>query len=288
MIRTLDQRLGGLLYPLGKGDENDCRIAWATDIHLNFLELSEVKEFCREIRDHNPDLLLIAGDIGEAPSITGYLEILENELQCPIYFVLGNHDFYFGSITDVHLKVRNLTQHSHRLNWLTDIGIVKLTDQTCLVGHDSWADDRFGDYRRSEVMLNDYLLIKELSGHDKKMRLKELKKLGDNTAERLKAILPNALKRFRHILLLTHVPPFKEACWHDGKVPDDNWLPHFSCKAVGKVLIKLMKVNPNREMTVLCGHTHGSGEVRIRQNLHVITGGADYGCPILQNIFTVQ
>ena len=36
-------------------------------------------------------------------------------------------------------------------------------------------------------------------------------------------------------------------------------------------------------MTVLCGHTHGKGEVQILPNLIVKTGGADYGKPELQN-----
>ena len=30
-----------------------------------------------------------------------------------------------------------------------------------MVGHDGWADGRYGDYDRSDVILNDYLKIRE-------------------------------------------------------------------------------------------------------------------------------
>ena len=57
-----------------------------------------------------------------------------------------------------------------------------------------------------------------------------------------------------------HVPPFREACWHQGRISDDLWRPPFSCKAVGEALVEAMEAHPGREMTVLCGHTHGAGE----------------------------
>ena len=45
-----------------------------------------------------------------------------------------------------------------------------------------------------------------------------------------------------------------------------------------------MRAHPERTMTVLCGHTHGAGYVRILENLEVRTGGAVYGVPELQEI----
>ena len=46
-----------------------------------------------------------------------------------------------------------------------------------------------------------------------------------------------------------------------------------------------MKAHPNRELTVLCGHTHGEGEAQILKNLRVLTGGAKYGVPTIQQVF---
>src|SRR5262249_16013961 len=81
-----------------------------------------------------------------------------------------------------------------------------------------------------------------------------------------------------------HVPPFRESCWHEGRITTDTWLPHFTCKAVGDVLGDIMRAHPQQHATVLCGHTHGRGEARIMDNLLVLTGGATYGKPEVQRI----
>ena len=86
--------------------------------------------------------------------------------------------------------------------------------------------------------------------------------MGDEAAAHFHALLPEALGRFRRLIVLTHVPPCREACWHVGRVSDDEWLPHFSCGAVGEVLVEAMAAHPGCEMTVLCGHTHSPGESR--------------------------
>ena len=171
--------------------------------------------------------------------------------------------------------------------YLTQTGVVALTEETGLVGHDGWADGRLGDYARSEVLLNDYLLIEELSGLNMDDRLERLHALGDEAAAHFRALLPEALGRFRRLIVLTHVPPFREACWHRGRGSDDEWLPHFSCRAVGEVLAAAMVAHPECEMTVLCGHTHSPGEVHILPNIRVLTGGAEYGRPQLQRVLAV-
>jgi len=264
------------------------RIAWMTDIHLNFLNFDKLEQFCNQISKANPECILIAGDIAEAPTLELYLKIMENEFRRPVYFVLGNHDYYRGSLKEVQQLVKNLTEHSTWLHWLTISDVVELTQHTCLIGHGSWADGRFGDYQGSELMLNDYVLIKELTDLDKNVRLKKLNNLGDKAAAAIKSILPEALARFRHVILLTHVPPFEEACWHQGRISDDNYLPHFSCKAFGEVLIEMMQLYPNRKMTVLCGHTHGGSKAQILANLSVITGAAIYGKPEIQQIIKIN
>lgn len=52
--------------------------------------------------------------------------------------------------------------------------------------------------------------------------------------------LRNDLEKARNlkpklIIVLTHVPPFKEACLHKGKISDDDWLPYFSSKVMGDI-----------------------------------------------------
>jgi len=263
------------------------RIAWLTDIHLNFLVHAKVKAFCRSIDDRNPDAVLIGGDIADARTIKVYLRILEDELCRPIYFVLGNHDYYHGSIAGVRSAIKELCDRSDWLHWLPAAGVVKLSEETGLIGIDSWADGRLGNYQDSMVQLNDYSLIKELTGLDQKVRLLKLNELGDRAAADLRDIFPWALGRFQHVMVLMHVPPFKEACWHDGSIFSDHWLPHFSCKAVGEALVECLRSCPDCEVTVYCGHTHSGASAQILPNLTVNTGGTEYGKPLVQEIIRI-
>ena len=254
-------------------------LSWVTDIHLNFVKGDGVERFCSDIAAQNPDAVLVGGDIGEAPSIEGMLVELEKRLQRPIYFVLGNHDFYKGTIDGVRRGVSALAKKSKHLRWMNEAGVVAVTKETALIGCDGWGDARLGHGVKSQVVLNDFILIKDLAGLWPDAKGAKLAALGDEAAAHVRATVPKALETFEHIVLLTHVPPFRDACWHEGAISDDEWLPYFTCKAVGDALVEAMKARPDRTMTVLCGHTHSPGSAQILPNLNVITGGAKYGSP---------
>lgn len=263
------------------------KILWTTDIHLNFLTNNELKLFIKEIQVKSPAVLLVGGDIGEANSVCSYLQKLDQSVECPIYFVLGNHDYYRGSLSKVNEEVQRLTKSSKKLFFLDTIPFAPLTKDTALIGHGGWADGQFGDYNGSEVMLNDYILIDEFIGLNKNQRLEKLNELGSIAASKIEKSLISAFKNYKKVLCLTHVPPFRESCWHEGKISDDNYLPHFSCKAIGEVMKKIMQSRPDRFLTVLCGHTHSPGTAQILDNLNVVTGGAVYGKPEIQKIIYV-
>jgi hypothetical protein len=149
------------------------------------------------------------------------------------------------------------------------------------------------------VVLNDYLLIeefRELSSNGvlspekilSKNLMTVLQGLGDEAAAHFRRVLPAALERCDHVIVLMHVPPFREACWHDGHLSDDNWAPHFTSVAAREVLLEFMQQHPQKRMTVLCGHTHSSGSAQIRDNLEILTGDAEYGQPKVQRMFDVD
>ncbi len=92
------------------------RITWLTDLHLEFVfPLAKVNALCESIRATAPDCVLIGGDTGIARSVEQYLLTLEQQLQVPIYFVLGNHDFYRGSIKQIRAIAAQLSKTSKRL-----------------------------------------------------------------------------------------------------------------------------------------------------------------------------
>ena len=46
--------------------------------------------------------------------------------------------------------------------------------------------------------------------------------------------------------------------------------------------------HPDKQMTVLCGHTHGGGFAQILPNLSVRTGAADYELPRIQCVLDLN
>ena len=273
------------------------RLAWVTDIHLNFVRRPALRDFVQEVNDAGPDAVLVGGDVAEADSVCERLEELRTLLDRPVHFVLGNHDFYGGAIADVRRRARELAFAPGGPIHLPNAGVVPLTAKTALVGHDGWGDARLGNHDASPIILNDFLLIEELAAELPDLRrrgaltpasrarlLTVLRRLGDEAGAHFQQFLPDALRDFENVVVLTHVPPFRESCWHDGRISDDDWLPYFSCAAAGAAILAAVADRPDRQVTVLCGHTHGAGECEPLPNLRVLTAGAVYGQPRLQRI----
>jgi 3',5'-cyclic-AMP phosphodiesterase len=259
--------------------------AWLTDIHLEFLEELPFKRFLAKLASDPADCFLISGDIAVSPTVAEVLADLVAVVKRPLYFVLGNHDYYQGSIAETREGVGIVAEKHRHLHWLSRSEPVRLTETTTLVGHDSWGDGRLGNPRTTPVMLNDFELIRELRGLSRAELIARLNSLGDEAALHLRGVLPRALSTASHVVVLCHVPPFAEAAWYQGRPSGPDWLPFFSCKAVGDVLSDVMRENPGKNMTVLCGHTHGKGSALILPNLEVTTGGAQYGKPRIQKSF---
>lgn len=266
------------------------KLAWLTDIHLNFIESDERQNFYNEI-GAQCDRVVITGDIAEATSVKDILCEMVNCINKPIYFVLGNHDYYRGQINPVRSEMTALSEENKNLFWLPACGIQKLDKNTYMVGQDGWADGRFGDYQNSRVGLNDSRLIADLFQEKilgKNHLLEKMQQLADEDAKRLHADLMLAIsKKPKKIIVLTHVPPFKESCMHQGKISDDDWLPYFSSKIIGDVLLQVAERNSAIEFLVFCGHTHSKSEYRPLKNLVIEAGKAEYSQPEIQKIILI-
>ena len=285
---------------------------WLSDIHLNFLSADISQRFIASLQKIPAESIWISGDIGESDTIVEYLEKLSRDLQTPIYFVLGNHDYYRSSIEEVRSRIQNLNKNSQNLVWLNDTDVLEISPDIGLLGHDSWADGGLGDYFNSNLIMSDFFLIEDFSPFEvksikidqalrnttelfelilgnktKQKRLALMQKLAHEAADHFKKYLPSALKQYQQIYLLTHIPPFQKACWHKGKPTDDFGLPYFACKTVGDTLIDIMKQHPKSKLTVLCGHTHERIEINILDNLKVLTAQADYGRSEIQKTFLI-
>jgi len=267
------------------------KLAWLTDIHLNFLDKAERGLFYKEVLNSNCDGVLISGDIAEAPSLIYILNEMANDIIKPIYFVVGNHDYYRGEVNEVRDALSKLTQSHNQLFWLPASGIQILNATTILLGQDGWADGRLGDYQNSRVVLNDSRLIGDLFQAKilgKFQLLDKMQELADLDARQLENDLMQAISlNLQKIIVITHVPPFREACTYEGKLSDDNWVPFFSSKVMGDMLTQVAETNSGIEFLVLCGHTHGKAVYQPLENLTIKAGCAEYYRPEIQELITL-
>ncbi len=259
-------------------------LAWITDPHLNFLDEEKLQHFIAKLAGRSEDGLLITGDIAEAPSVIGYLEHLDEALPFPVWFVLGNHDFYRGGIVATRKVVSEMSVQATRVRYLTASRVISLSPKTALVGHDGWADGRCGSFLTSSIDMNDYHLIQDLICSSKEQRLKRLMTLGDEAAVHLREVITEALLIHEEVIVATHVPPYAGACWYQGQAVCNEWTPHFTCLAVGWAMNEVMANHPNKRLRVLCGHTHSRGIFQATENIVVETGDAVYGAPALQPV----
>ncbi len=260
------------------------KAVWITDIHLDSMDTAEYDTFVQSVISVSPDVVLLTGDVGTAETIADDLLRLARDFNRPLYFVLGNHDFYHGSIAEVRERVSRAIAGETRLTYLTRSKAILITDRTALIGHDAYSDGGYGDYVRSEVRLNDYIYIKEFKNQPKTGRLKVMQELAGEAAEHFRRYLPEAFAKVDRAVLLMHPPPYKEACRYLGRIGGDLHLPHFSCKMVGDTLIDIMREYPDKTLTVLCGHTHGGGDIQVLPNLRVLVGSSDYRTPLVEKV----
>jgi predicted phosphohydrolase len=266
------------------------RVAWLTDIHLDHASDEAIDRLVSDLQAADADIVLVGGDIGEARNFADFLKLISGSVSGQTYFVLGNHDYYRSSIAGVRQQAASLNSES--ITWLTGSEPIALGNDTVLIGNGGWGDARIGDVFGTEIYLNDYAFIEELRdvatpGIMTEELVFKLNSLGDEAAVSIASKLDTAFAMASHVMVLMHVPPYREACWYQGKQTDDNWAPHFTCKAVGDVLTAAMEQRPNKSMTVLCGHTHGEGTADILPNLKVRTAGAGYGRPAIADVIDV-
>ncbi|MEY4547122.1 MAG: hypothetical protein RL685_3317 [Pseudomonadota bacterium] len=266
-------------------------LLWATDVHLDHLPLRRAPfEFGRALRGEQPDSrgAILSGDIGESDTVEGILEGFASGYAGPVYFVLGDHDYYGGSFGAVEERVAALCGRVSNLHWL-QLSTVALSASVSLIGVDGWYDAGNGD-RNTDLEMADFQRIAELAAAQKESReslLEVCVRRARRDARRLQDQLRSCID-VPSVLIATHVPPFQEAAWHEGEISSDRWAPFFSSKVLGDVLLRSARACPERQHTVLCGHTHGSGEYRPLPNLVVYTGRARYGAPELAGILSID
>jgi predicted MPP superfamily phosphohydrolase len=269
--------------------------AWCTDIHLDHLTQPALMKYAQSLKDSRVDGLFLTGDISNSNKLLEHLGFIEAAFRRPIYYVLGNHDYYGGNIFEVRRQVHAVNSVSEHLRWLNDLSYIPLTASTAVVGHDGWYDALYGDAPGSPVVLNDWRHIGEFyrateGNLTRKDRIiDESRKLAHEAVTHLHNGIKGAVRYHNNIIILTHVPPFAEAHIYNNRQGDKDYLPWFTSKMCGDMLRSAAKAFPKARFTVLSGHTHGAYRgTPFEPNLEVMVGGAEYGQPRILDVLQVM
>ena len=264
------------------------RLLWVTDPHLEFLadDPDERALFLEELFNEPGDAVLITGDVSNAANLEMDLEGLA-QLNKPVYFLLGNHDFYGGTIGgSIELVQRAVKRFPDHLIYLDEAWVIRLTGQTKLVGVNGFADGLAGRGARTKARINDFFQIENfVSLHTDAARFNLMRALAQSATDKLRRKLIAAAPESDRVIIGTHVPPFIDSSFHEGEVGSPEYLPFFSCPTIGQMLLEIADQFPRVRFEVFAGHTHSPAPLyQPAPNLSVEVDGAQYGSPKISRV----
>jgi len=257
-----------------------------TDTHLNRVSPWTKYRFIKNILNEDPAGMFITGDISNGLMLILDLEILAYFIKCPIYFVLGNHDYNYSSIDNIHNKIRNLCKKYSNLIWLTESEIVPLSEEVALIGVEGWYDAKIGNPNLLKFT-TDWLLIEDFRKlHSLSERIEAFRELSNKSCEIIEKKLNQALELdYKTIYILTHFPCWKESTRDEGTLLEPFWLPYNTNIKLGQTIENIMKDLKRRNVTVLSGHSHCSTYIRVSRNIDCWVGRPNALISNLQKIF---
>lgn len=245
---------------------------WFTDLHLN--RVSPIKKilFINHIIKENPKAIFLTGDISNGMILYYDLYLLARFIKCPIYFILGNHDYWNSSIEKTHNKVKSLCDKFPHLIWMSQTDFIELNDDVAIIGDEGWFDGRNGNTDYLKFTIDQYLIqdFKKHKSMDEK--LEHWRKMSLESSLKIESKLQKALnKGYKTVYILTHFPAFIEATRHAGSIFEKFWLPYNINMFLGKVLTDLI-LDHNHKIVLLTGHTHEPKTIKINKNIICYVG----------------
>ncbi len=258
--------------------EDPKKYLWFTDTHLDVASPWALLSFLKTLKLEKPAGIFLTGDISNGILTCYHLKMLAKAVTCPIYFVLGNHDIWFGSFDKRLEDIRNVCREYPNLVWVTESDIVGLNEEVAVIGADGWYDAEIGEakylkYSLDQVLIDDF---RKLPYFDAK--IEAFRHLADKSTKLISEKLEQALELdYKTIYILTHMPPWKEATRDESSLLKDFWLPYNTNIRLGRAIEQIMETRKKRNVIVLSGHTHHPEFIRISRNIHCQVGRAEIG-----------
>jgi calcineurin-like phosphoesterase family protein len=264
------------------------KLLWLSDLHLERVSDQEKERFLERLRRAHYDAALITGDISTSTHLTRHLrEISEACGDRKVYYLLGNHDYFHGSLREVDQAVTDLSRSHRNLVPLGHGEIIELSPDTAMIGHRGWFDGQAGAGEGTRIESPDHHKIDDFRHLDRPQFFERLRQLGEQSATYFRRVLPEALRRYGHVMIATHVPPFYQGVKYDGRGCRWERQPFFTNSAAGNTIVGILKQFPHRRITVHAGHSHSAANVRMSRNLSIQVAGAQPGKPAFNGLLQI-
>ena len=264
------------------------RIVITSDLHLGITSVAILRTLVSTIAAEEPDLTVLAGDIGEG--MLNVVECLKLFAQLPgeVAVLAGNHDVWArANYSSQDLWERRLPEavQAASMLWLEET--VWQRDGVAVAGSLAWYD-----YSAADPTIPPYppAFFAERKGcynldakyvHWPWSDQEFAARLGDALCERLQGL--EADSSVRSVLVVSHVPLFEEQMCR--KPYDPHWglsNAYFGNLTLGQQVLEMSKVQ-----AVVSGHTHIGLEGQVRRSgfpeghaLSVSVLGSDYHAPV--------
>lgn len=246
-----------------------------SDLHLGFDTVASIQFQKHKIVQHDPAVVIIAGDIGE--SVKNFRECLRlfSDVKCPVGVIIGNHDLYAYDkrYPSEELWTKVLPRIAKKLGfvWMEEENIV--VNGTAFIGTVGWYD-----YSSNTLKVSDRFYEEEKGAFISDGSYIDWLRTDKDFAAALLAGLVKRLEKaqndpaVRRIIVVTHVPLFKEQMVRHGS---DNLYAdaYFGNFTMGKEVLRFSKVTD-----VISGHTHRKVDKVVR-NIRVQVVPSDYFKP---------
>ncbi|NBW06425.1 MAG: hypothetical protein EBR82_00175 [Caulobacteraceae bacterium] len=253
------------------------RYAWCSDIHMDISWLPFLKRlYAMNLERAGADGLFLTGDVSSGPFIESDLAFIAKHFKGPVYFVLGNHDYYGRHIESVHDDVRRVCRKHSNLHWMTDQDIVSLEEDVALIGTEGWYDGRLGLPDHLRWTLDRAVVIDFFHMSSMEERIEAWRAMADRSADIIGERLERALQTHKTVYILTHFPPWGEATTASGTKQADFWLPYNTNFTLGQRIEEVMQGRKKKRCIVLAGHTHYPCRVRVSNSVECMVARAKY------------
>lgn len=265
------------------------KYGWLTDTHFDFLSKSEFLKYVSHLESQNLDGIFLTGDVSTGQEVSFHLKTLSRILRKPIYFVLGNHDFYRSTFKNISDEVTYLAETDPNLHFMSaSPEPLYLNDKVAVIGHDGWYDARFRNPLTTLVFAMDFLFINDFKFKNSNAdRIRLVRELADKSAKHVEYQLYKAIETHDIIYLLTHVPPWPRLTHRFFGLADAFWMPYNSSMIMADTIISIMKYHPNKKLIILSGHTHLGRTEKISNNIELRVGDASLRRTELQDVIFI-